>query len=45
MRVLSVIGTRPEAVKMAPVVARVDALPELEAFWAERFPFEPGWER
>lgn len=33
------------APKMAAVVKRVDALPELEAFWAARFPFEPGWER
>ncbi|MDQ0466544.1 GST-like protein [Caulobacter ginsengisoli] len=36
---------REVAPKMAPVVARVDALPELEAFWAARFPFEAGWER
>ncbi|RZJ32085.1 MAG: glutathione S-transferase family protein [Brevundimonas sp.] len=28
------------APKMTPVVRRVDALPELQAFWAERFPFE-----
>jgi GST-like protein len=28
------------APKMTPVVNRVDALPELKAFWAERFPFE-----
>lgn len=28
------------APKMAAVVKRVDALPELQAFWAERFPFE-----
>ncbi|MDQ8029392.1 MAG: glutathione S-transferase family protein [Brevundimonas sp.] len=28
------------APKMTPVVRRVDALPELRAFWAERFPFE-----
>lgn len=33
-----------EAPRMAEVVRRVDALPELQAFWAERFPFEPGWE-
>lgn len=33
-----------EAPRMAEVVRRVDALPELKAFWAERFPFEPGWE-
>jgi len=34
-----------EAPGMAPVVRRVDADPRLTAFWAERFPFEPGWER
>lgn len=34
-----------EAPGMAPVVRRVDADPRLQAFWAERFPFEPGWER
>lgn len=28
-----------EAPRMAEVVRRVDALPELQAFWAERFPF------
>lgn len=28
------------APKMTPVVNRVDALPELRDFWAERFPFE-----
>ncbi|WP_439470752.1 glutathione S-transferase family protein [Brevundimonas sp.] len=28
------------APRMAEVVARVDRLPELQAFWAERFPFE-----
>lgn len=33
-----------EAPAMADLVRRVDALPELQAFWAERFPFEPGWE-
>ncbi len=33
-----------EAPKMADVVRRVDADPRLEAFWAERFPFEAGWE-
>jgi GST-like protein len=36
---------REVAPRMAPVVARVDALPELKAFWEARFPFEPGWER
>lgn len=34
-----------EAPKMAAIVRRVDADPRLAAFWAERFPFEPGWER
>jgi GST-like protein len=29
---------------MADAVRRVDADPRLEAFWAERFPFEDGWE-
>lgn len=33
-----------EAPAMAEVVRRVDALPQLQAFWADRFPFEPGWE-
>ncbi|MBC6981632.1 glutathione S-transferase family protein [Caulobacter sp. 17J80-11] len=30
--------------KLASVARRVDALPELQALWAERMPFEPGWE-
>jgi GST-like protein len=34
-----------EAPKLADVVRRVDADPALEAFWPERFPFLPGWER
>ncbi|WP_425430350.1 glutathione S-transferase family protein [Caulobacter mirabilis] len=34
-----------EAPKMTPIVKRVDADPRLKAFWADRFPFEPGWER
>ena len=29
---------------MADIVRRVDADPRLTAFWAERFPFEDGWE-
>ena len=29
---------------LAEVVTRIDALPELQAFWAERFPFSEGWE-
>ena len=33
-----------EAPRMAEVVRRVDALPALQAFWSERFPFEDGWE-
>lgn len=32
------------APKLAPVVKRVDADPRLQAFWAERMPFEEGWE-
>ena len=34
-----------EAPGMAPVVRRVDADPRLTDFWADRFPFAPGWER
>ena len=33
-----------EAPGMAEIVRRVDALPELQSFWAERFPFDEGWE-
>lgn len=33
-----------EAPRMAEVVRRVDAEPQLARVWAERFPFEPGWE-
>jgi GST-like protein len=33
-----------EAPRMAPVVKRVDADPRRAGFWAERFPFTPGWE-
>jgi len=33
-----------EAPRMAPVVKRVDADPRLAGFWAERFPFTPGWD-
>ncbi|HEX7758628.1 MAG TPA: glutathione S-transferase family protein [Caulobacteraceae bacterium] len=29
---------------MADAIRRVDADPRLERFWAERFPFEDGWE-
>jgi GST-like protein len=32
------------APRMAEVVRRVDAEPRLQALWADRFPFEPGWE-
>ncbi|HEY8573965.1 glutathione S-transferase family protein [Phenylobacterium sp.] len=32
------------APKMSEVVKRVDADPRLAAFWAERMPFEEGWE-
>jgi GST-like protein len=34
-----------EAPRLADVVRRVDAEPRLAAFWPERFPFLPGWER
>lgn len=33
-----------EAPRLAEVVRRVDAEPRLAAFWAARFPFDPGWE-
>ena len=33
-----------EAPSMGEVVRRIDALPALQAFWAERFPFDDGWE-
>lgn len=33
------------APKMAEIVRRVDADPRLKEFWAERFPFDEGWER
>lgn len=33
-----------EAPRMAEVVRRIDALPELADFWATRYPFEDGWE-
>ena len=32
------------APRMAEIVRRVDAEPRLAAFWADRFPFEEGWE-
>lgn len=32
------------APKMAAIVRRVDAEPRLAEFWAQRFPFENGWE-
>ncbi|MBS0410759.1 MAG: glutathione S-transferase family protein [Proteobacteria bacterium] len=32
------------APKLADCIRRVDADPRLAALWAERFPFEPGWE-
>lgn len=32
------------APKLSEVVRHVDAEPRLAAFWAERMPFEPGWE-
>lgn len=33
-----------EAPRMAEVVRRVDALPQLQTLWAERLPFAAGWE-
>lgn len=33
------------APKLEAVVKAIDADPRLAAFWAERFPFAPGWER
>jgi GST-like protein len=33
------------APKMAEIVRRVDADPRLQDFWAQRYPFEDGWER
>lgn len=30
--------------KLNAVAERVDALPELQTFWGERFPFDAGWE-
>lgn len=30
---------------LASAARRIDSHPALAAFWAERFPFEPGWER
>jgi GST-like protein len=33
------------APRMGEVVRRVDADPRLARLWAERFPFEPGWDR
>ena len=32
------------APKMTPVVRRIDAEPRLAEFWAQRFPFDDGWE-
>jgi GST-like protein len=32
------------APKMASCVRRVDAHPKLKTFWAERYPFEEGWD-
>ncbi|HYE43041.1 MAG TPA: glutathione S-transferase family protein [Caulobacteraceae bacterium] len=32
------------APRMSEVIRRVDADPRLDRFWAERFPFEAGWE-
>lgn len=33
------------APRLGEVVRRVDADPRLAAFWPQRFPFEPGWDR
>lgn len=33
------------APRLGDVVRRVDADPRLIALWAERYPFEPGWDR
>jgi len=33
------------APRMGEVVRRVDADPRLAAFWPQRYPFEPGWDR
>ncbi|WP_293677568.1 glutathione S-transferase family protein [uncultured Phenylobacterium sp.] len=33
------------APRLGEVVRRVDADPRLAALWAERYPFEPGWDR
>jgi len=32
------------APNLADVVKRVDALPQLQQFWAKRFPFDEGWQ-
>jgi GST-like protein len=37
-------GFYQAAPRMADIVRRVDTDPRLVAFWAERFPFEDGWE-
>lgn len=33
------------APRLGQIVRRVDADPRLAALWAERYPFEPGWDR
>lgn len=33
------------APRLGAVVRRVDAEPRLQAFWAERYPFFPGWDQ
>ena len=33
------------APRLGEVVRRVDEDPRLAAFWSERYPFEPGWDR
>jgi GST-like protein len=32
------------APNMADIIRRVDAHPQLQTLWAERYPFEPGWD-
>jgi hypothetical protein len=44
LTLLSLPYTTLEAPRMAEVVRRVDGEPRLQAFWAERFPFDAGWE-
>ena len=36
MKILSVFGTRPEAIKMAPVIGRLEARPDLTSLTIRR---------